>query len=95
MDQKKFVKINRVGWHAIKHKDGWWVGTDDGVTCYRTLQLASAALTIIWQREGGKKLEFKIAVFNPGKALVRHGEHYPLKSAKQALEEYEAHARRN
>jgi hypothetical protein len=84
---KDLVAVNRVGWEAIQHKDGWWVGTDKGVTCYRDRMLASAALTIYWQRDGGKQLNFRIKTFTG--ADCKTGEYTPVKSAAQALQDYE------
>lgn len=84
------VAANRIGWDAIQHKDGWWVGTENGVTCYADHDLARAALTIIWQREGGRKLSYHIKPFTG--ANVANGEHTPKLSAVEALNRYEAKA---
>lgn len=80
-DMKHLVETNHIGWEAIQHKDGWWVGTENGVTCYGDRQLAKAALTIITRREGAYR--FRIATFTG--ADVRTGEHTPPKSAEQAM----------
>ncbi len=87
------VSHNKIGWDAIKHKDGWWVGTDKGVTCYNDHELARAALTIIWQREGGRQLNYRIMKFTG--ADINTGEYTPKKSAVQALQDYEAQDRYN
>lgn len=84
------VSCDRIGWYAIQHKDGWWVGTEKGVTCYADRDLARAALTIIWQREGGRQLNYRIKLFTG--ANVAAGEHTPPKSAMDALRDYEAKA---
>ena len=84
------VSCDRIGWDAIQHKDGWWVGTEKGVTCYADHDLARAALTIIWQREGGRQLNYRIKPFTG--ANVAAGEHTPPKSAVDALRDYEAKA---
>ena len=87
------VRCDRIGWDAIRHKDGWWVGTQRGVTCYGDHDLARAALTIIWQREGGRQLNYRIKPFTG--ANVANGEHTPKLSAVDALNRYEAKAANN
>jgi hypothetical protein len=87
---KRVVSCDRIGWDAIQHKDGWWVGTEKGVTCYGDHELARAALTIIWQREGGRQLNYRIKPFTG--ANVANGEHTPKLSAVDALKRYEAKA---
>lgn len=89
MNDPENIAPNKVGWLAIQHKDGWWVGTEAGVTCYKEIALAKAALTIIWQREGGGRLNYRIFRFTNSN-LKRVGEHTPPKSARQALKDYEA-----
>lgn len=86
-------QINRIGWLAIQHKEGWWVGNDKGVFCFNPSepQLAKAALTIVWQRDGGKQLNFRIATFTG--ADTKAGEYIPLKSGEQAMKDYEAQAK--
>ena len=81
------IAKSRIGWHAIKHKDGWWVGDDVGVTCYEDRELAKVALTIIWQREGGRRLNYRIETFTG--ADVKNGGHTPPLSAREALNNYE------
>ena len=51
---------NRPGWFGIKHKDGWFVGDKQGALCFESHRLAQIALTIIWQRDGGQRLNFYI-----------------------------------
>ena len=87
---QRMVSCDRIGWDAIQHKDGWWVGADKGVTCYGDHELARVALTIIWQREGGRQLNFRIKPFTG--ANVQNGEHTPKLSAVDALNRYEAKA---
>lgn len=82
------ASCDRIGWDAIQHRDGWWVGTDKGVTCYGDHELARVALTIIWQREGGRQLNYRIRPF--AGANVANGEHTPWLSAVDALKRYEA-----
>jgi hypothetical protein len=61
---KKLVKINKIGWFAIQHsKEGWWIGTPKGVTCYKDHDLARVALTMIWQMDGGKELMYSVKPF--------------------------------
>jgi hypothetical protein len=63
-DLERSVCKNRSGWFALRHKkDGWWVGKEDGVTCYETRTLAMVALTIIWRMDGGGVLNFEIQPF--------------------------------
>jgi len=87
---QRMVSCDRIGWDAIQHKDGWWVGTEKGVTCYGDHELARVALTIIWQREGGRQLNYRIKPFTG--ANVANGEHTPKLSAVDALKSYEAKA---
>ena len=84
---ENLVGCNIVGWEAIQHKDGWWVGSCNGVTCYANHDLARAALTIIWQREGGRAVNYRIKTFTG--ADVCAGEHTPPKSAVEAMQDYE------
>ena len=84
----EYVKPNVPGWWAIQHKDGWWVGTAEGVTCYGIHDLARAALTIIWQREGGHRLDYRIKNYDET-GTVNAGEHTPPKSAAEAMAAYE------
>ena len=82
------IEPNRKGWHAVRHRDGWWVGSKAGVTCYENRIDARAAMTILWQREGGKKLNYSVAVF-PGNPMKDVGEHCPTSSAVEAINRYE------
>lgn len=86
MNAQDKVQINKIGWAAIQHKDGWWVGTKDGVTCFGEPDLAKAALTIIWQREGGNRLDYRIRVFMGADHYA--GEHTPKYSVEEALARY-------
>lgn len=83
------VAVNRVGWEAIQHVDGWWVGTDKGVTCYAAHELARVALTLIWQRDGGKKLNFRIAEYTQAANKNVAPDYTPRYSAEDALKNYE------
>jgi hypothetical protein len=84
----QLVSCDRIGWDAIQHKDGWWVGTEKGVTCYGDHELARVALTIIWQREGGRQLDYRIKPFTGANAV--NGEHTPKLSAADAMNRFEA-----
>ena len=86
----ELVSRDRIGWDAIQHKDGWWVGSSDGVKCYADHEPARAALTIIWQREGGRELNYRIKPFTGANRLA--GEHTPKKTAVEALRDYEGKA---
>lgn len=77
------------GWFGIRHNDGWWVGTDDGPNTYEKLNAARIAMTILWQREGGGALDYKIERFSGNVEKV--GEFTPLKSGEDAILEYEDH----
>ena len=83
------VGYNQIGWFALRHRKGWWLGNDKGVICYRDKDIASAALTIAWQREGGHRLDYRIEVFPAFIKLKDTGTHTPPKSAEQALRDYE------
>ena len=87
---QRMVSCDRIGWFAIQHKDNWWVGTDKGVTCYKDHELARVALTIIWLREGGRELNYRIRRYTGAK--VQNGEHTPKLSAVEALQRYEVKA---
>ena len=86
-DIKAMVAKNVIGWFAIRHKEGWWVGNEDGVTCYGLRELAQYALTIIWQREGGRRLDYRIHRFTG--VTHANGVHEPKYSAEEALNRYE------
>lgn len=91
---KAKVAPNRIGWYALRHRDGWYVGTDDGVTCYADHDLARAALTIAWQRDGGRRVNFKIVTYiEPSIHLT--GEYTPQKTAIEAIHSYEQQAKFN
>ena len=84
----KLVGINVEGWEALQHKDGSWVGNDEGVICYGNHMLARVALTILWQREKPHKFpEYKIAKFTS--APVKGESFTPKYSAEEALKRYE------
>ena len=85
-------EFNKIGWYALKHKDGWWVGTDEGVLCYEDRYMARIAMTIVWQRDGGGTLEYEIQVFTG--ADKKAGEHTPTFTAEEALKRYEPRRRR-
>lgn len=88
LDPSDEVGVNKVGWYCLRHKDGWFVGTEDGVTCYRQHDIARAALTIAIERERGRWNTYRIETFRTG-ALVKKGEHTPELSAAQALKNLE------
>ena len=93
VDIQDMVAVNRVGWEAIRHKDGWWVGTEKGVTCYGDHDFARLALTLVWQRDGGKKLNFRIEKYT--EVASKPGPDYtPEYGAEEALKRYEKNDRR-
>lgn len=89
------VQKNRVGWECLKHKDGWLVGTSEGVTCYGDHMLARAALTIAWQRDGGRQLNYRIVTLTEAD-LDRYdaGEYAPKYAGVHALYRYEGQLRK-
>jgi hypothetical protein len=89
-DLEEKVAVNRVGWEAIKHNDGWWVGTEKGVTCYADHDLARVALTLVWQRDGGKKLNFRIEKYEQVADKNVAPDYTPIFSAEAALQNYES-----
>lgn len=89
-DLEKLVEVNRVGWEAIRHVDGWWLGTEKGVTCYGDHELARVALTLAWQRDGGKKLNFRIAEYTQVADKNVDPDYTPVYSAEDALKNYES-----
>lgn len=82
------IGFNRDGWFCLRHRDGWLVGTEQGVTCYRQEYLAKAALTFACEREKGRRM-YRIVVFNRTKDLVNTGEHTPMLSASEAWKSIE------
>jgi hypothetical protein len=84
---KEGIQPNIIGWFALHHKDGWWVGTERGATCYKTMEHARVALTILWQQEGGSRINYRIKAFTG--AEVCTGEHALKKTAGQAIADYE------
>ena len=80
-----------IGWWGLRHKDGWWVGTEKGANTYKDRTFAKMALTILWQREGGGPLNFKIEEFTG--ANIFKGDFTPKKSAEQAIDDYERTAK--
>lgn len=82
------VDTNRVGWEAIRHKDGWWVGTEKGVTCYSEHDLARMALTIVWQRDGGQALNFRIEKYTKVANKNVAPDYTPKYSAEEAMNGY-------
>jgi len=93
-DLDALVAFNRVGWEAIKHKDGWWVGTEKGVTCYGDHDIARMALTLVWQRDGGKQLNFRIEKYTKVANKKLDPDYTPEYSAEDALARYERHSLR-
>lgn len=79
-----------IGWWGLRHKDGWWAGTSKGANTYHDREFARLALTILWQREGGKALDYKIERFTG--ANIIDGDFTPRKSAEDAIKEYEENA---
>ena len=85
------VAVNKPGWWAIRHIDGWWVGNNEGVLCYEEEEVGRAALTILWQRDGGGRPPYKLKRFTEANKIT--GKHTPEKSAVQALKDYERRSR--
>lgn len=79
-----------IGWWGIRHKDGWWVGTSEGANTYDDIYLARVALTILWQRDVGKALNYKIERFTGANIIA--GDFTPQKSAEDAIQDYEKNA---
>lgn len=88
-DLEAMVAVNRVGWEAIQHKEGWWVGTEKGVTCYGDHELARMALTLVWQRDGGRILNFRIKEYTQVADNNVAPDYTPKYSAEEALKNYE------
>lgn len=86
------MDIDREGWWAIQHTDGWWCGTERGVTCYEDRDMARVALTILWQMDGGGKLNYRIKPC-PGPTVPGDEVKFE-KSAEQAILDYEKQAPR-
>lgn len=82
MKPEEEVGVNVVGWFCLRHKDGWFVGTEKGVTCYRQHYIARAALTFAIERERGRWNTYRIATYTG--APIHNGEHTPELSAEQA-----------
>lgn len=89
--KKQLCRRNVIGDFAIQHKDGWWVGDDEGVLCYPDRDMARMALTIIWQRDGGGVLNYKIDTFTGADTIT--GTETPKYSAVEAIARYEPRKR--
>jgi hypothetical protein len=85
---KPAFEYNHIGWLAIRHKDGWWLGKSDGVPCYPKRDIARAALTIVWQMDGGKKMNFHLEPFTGVNKDA--GKYEMKKTGAKALRDYEA-----
>ncbi len=83
---KDLVAINRIGWDAIWHLDGWWVGNEKGVTCYADHRLARIAMTVLWQRDGGRQLNYRIKTFDGATKCA--GDYKPRLSYDEAMTRY-------
>jgi hypothetical protein len=81
------VGINKEGWYCLRHAEGWFMGNEKGVACYRQHWLAKAALTLAIEREAGKMV-WSIEIFHAGKLRPR-GEHTPPLSATEAWKNLE------
>lgn len=82
------VEHNHVGWWAIKHSDGSWMGGDKGVLCYEQQELARAAMTLLWKAQGSGKLNYEVVPYTGG-ATHKKGEVVTADEFMSALEEYE------
>ena len=70
------------------HSTGaYYVGNTQGVVCYRYKLLAQAALTILWQRDGGGRLNYRITTYT-GDPVVDTGEVETKLTSEQALKNY-------
>ena len=83
LNAEEEVGTNKEGWYCLRHNDGWLVGTEKGVTCYRQEYIAKAALTFACERENGR-LVYRIEVFMQIKDMKQSGEHTPMLSADEA-----------
>lgn len=79
-----------IGWWGLRHRDGWWVGSSAGANTYDDIYLARVALTILWQRDGGKSINYKIERFAGANIIT--GDFTPQKSAEDAIKDYEENA---
>lgn len=82
------IGFNKAGWYCLRHKDGWYVGHAEGILCYKDHGFARVALTILWQRDGGGAVCYKIETYQ-GEPLVEAGEHSFKLSAVAAIRNYE------
>lgn len=87
-EQKLELAFNREGWYCIRHDEGWMIGTQEGVFCFETMETAKLALTIVWQRDGGGQLKFRIDTFK-GPVKKRPDDYTPQLTAEEALKRYE------
>jgi len=82
------IEPGRIGWWGIRHHGGWWVGSDKGANTYEDRYFARIAMTLLWQREGGRVCHYAVERFTGANIIA--GEFTPKKSAEQAITDYEA-----
>ena len=88
---EELVGINIPGDFAVRHHCGDWIGNEDGVLCYATEELAQAAMTVLWQAQGGTHLEYVVERYN-GQTTNKNGDIVTQKTFQKALEDYERKA---
>lgn len=87
-EAEKWYGHSVVGDWALQHKGGWWAGSDDGATTYPDYYHAQVALTILWQRDGGRALHFAIERFTG--ANIMTGDFTLTKGAAEAIDDFES-----
>ncbi len=82
------VEIDHPGWWAIRHRDGWWLGTEEGVLCYEDYDFARVAMTLRWQMDHSQQ-PFGYSIKKWPGPTVAGREIENRKTALQAIIDYE------
>jgi len=86
MKNKPKREYNHPGWWAVRHKDGWWPGDENGVPCWEDKEIARLAMTMCWQRDGGGKLNWVVDQFT--EVTHKTGEYEPKYTFDEAMKRY-------
>ena len=88
------MAINRVDWWGVQHKDGWWMGTEEGVITFEDFDWARAFNTIMWQWDYGPRVwPFRVKILGELPTRKKEGDWVPKRSARAALKFYERQAK--
>lgn len=71
---RELVGINQHLWFCLIDRNGFMLGNDKGVICYKTAEMAMAANTLAHARMGKYHGHFRIGIFT-AQPLRHRGEH--------------------